>query len=217
MSTKLNNCCDMFKQITCTIGDSIYAATTWLDTFHHHLSTKIENHMFNSSHHQKLVTASLLFAPFCYSIDEPTKERTLSKIRITVILKYAFIAVTLVWKHSLPLCSFKTLTYSIKCASKRCSSNGKTPPSTVGYGQLEGPALTNPAISWNTTKAKDNYISHLENRRNSIKIEVPFMKHLRQICSAKVRYFPGHLYRQGTTHQTAPQEYGYNLSLSKSN
>jgi len=52
--------------------------------------------MPNSSHHQKLVTASLLFAAFCYSIDEPTKEMTLTKIRITVILKYAFIAFTLV-------------------------------------------------------------------------------------------------------------------------
>lgn len=150
--------------------NSIYATTTWLDTFRH-LSTKKENHVFNSSHHQKLVTASLLFAAFCYSIYDPTKEMTLSKIRIIVILKYAFTAFTLVWKHSLLLCSFKTLTYSIKCASKRCSSNGRCPPSTVGYGQLQETALTNPAISWNTTKAKDKCISHLENRRNSIKMQ----------------------------------------------
>jgi hypothetical protein len=50
----------------------------------------------NSSHHQKLVTVSLLFAAFCYSIDEPTKEMALSKIKITLILKYAFTAFTLV-------------------------------------------------------------------------------------------------------------------------
>jgi hypothetical protein len=52
--------------------------------------------MSNSSHHQKLVNAYLLFAAFCYSIDEPRKEMTHSKIRVTVILKYAFIAFTLV-------------------------------------------------------------------------------------------------------------------------
>jgi hypothetical protein len=57
---------------------------------------KKQNQISNSSHHQKLITASLLFAAFCYSIDEPTKEMTLSKIRITVILKYAFISFTLV-------------------------------------------------------------------------------------------------------------------------
>ena len=142
--------------------------------------------MSDSSHHQKSVTASLLFAAFCYSTDEPTKEMTLSKIRITVILKYAFIAITLVSKHSLLLCSFKTLTYSNKRASKRCCLNGRTPPSTVGYGQSEGPA-----ISRNKTKAKDDCIRSLENRRNSIIIQVPFTKHLCQICSAKVRYFPG--------------------------
>jgi hypothetical protein len=90
------------------------------------------------------------------------------------------------------LCSFKTLTYSNKCASKRCSSNGRIPPSTVGYGQSEGPAMTNPATAWNKTKAKDDCIRSLENRRNSTIIQVPFMKHLCKICSAKVRYFPGH-------------------------
>jgi hypothetical protein len=102
---------------------------------------------------------------------------TLSKIRITVILKYAFISFTLVWKHPLLLCSFKTLTHSNKCASKRCSSNGRTPPSTVSYGQSEGPAMTNPTTAWNKTKAKDDCIISLENRRNSIFI---------QLCKVKI-------------------------------
>jgi hypothetical protein len=111
----------------------------------------------------------------------------LSKIKITLILKYAFTAFTLVWKHYLLLCSFKTLTYSIKCASKRCSSNGRTLPSTVGYGQSEGPAMTNPAISWNKTKAKYECIRYLENRINPIIIQIPFIKHSCQICNTKVR------------------------------